>query len=304
MCCEISCPANQNHICCADLREDCFIMMTWNIEMVSKNESDVAIPNMLCVNRAAGSCTIHTHEFLEVVYIHCGSNTQIINGISYEAKKGDVFFINIGDTHEYIGSNSCVLINFIFMPGAVPERISGSKDNLLLPPFVRLSGEQQKNIENVVLTIEMENNRKNFGYEVIVKNYFAILIMLLIRYSCDTEYVADDGDEFKQIADYIDQNFATTSLYDIAKNFSYNSSYFSRRFKDAFGMTYSNYILMKRMKKAKDMLSNTNESIEDISNKCGFRTVSGFYKKFRSYANMTPNMYRKLFPGSKVKNKQ
>ena len=182
------------------------------------------------------------------------------------------------------------------MPGVVSDQIC-SKDRLLLPPFVRFSEEDRKRIEDVVLTIEIENNRKKFGYESIVKNYFAILIVLLIRYSHDTEYVTNESDEFEKIASYIDENFATVSLYDIAKKFSYNSSYFSRRFKDAFGVTYSNYILTKRMEKAKEMLSNTSESIESISNKCGFSTVSAFYKKFRSYTNMTPNDYRRLFPG-------
>ena len=42
----------------------------------------------------------HTHDFIEIVYILRGSATQTVNSESYEARHGDLIFINYGGGDE------------------------------------------------------------------------------------------------------------------------------------------------------------------------------------------------------------
>jgi len=44
---------------------------------------------------------IHTHEFIEIVYIFSGSGKQTIDQAEYNVKKGDLLFINCGQTHSF-----------------------------------------------------------------------------------------------------------------------------------------------------------------------------------------------------------
>ena len=45
--------------------------------------------------------TIHRHDFIEIIYILSGESEQVIDGVSYSVKRGDVLFINYGSTHSF-----------------------------------------------------------------------------------------------------------------------------------------------------------------------------------------------------------
>ena len=47
------------------------------------------------------------------------------------------------------------------------------------------------------------------------------------------------------------------------------------------------------MNKAKNLLTDTNKSVEEISVATGYKTVHNFYSAFRVYNGKTPKQYRK-----------
>ena len=67
---------------------------------------------------------------------------------------------------------------------------------------------------------------------------------------------------------------------------------FSRAFHKAFDMTVRDYILIVRINNAIDMLSNTNYSIVEIAEECGFRSANYFTKVFSAKVGITPTEYR------------
>ena len=52
-------------------------------------------------------------------------------------------------------------------------------------------------------------------------------------------------------------------------------------------------ILLLRMNKAKNLLTDTNKSVEEIAVATGYKTAHNFYSAFRAYNGMTPKEYRK-----------
>lgn len=80
----------------------------------------------------------------------------------------------------------------------------------------------------------------------------------------------------------------------IADNFSMNATYIGRLFKMYTQKSINEFINDVRIKAAKELLKNENNSIDNISKKCGFSNISYFYKVFKNLNGTTPNEYRKI----------
>jgi AraC-like DNA-binding protein len=67
---------------------------------------------------------------------------------------------------------------------------------------------------------------------------------------------------------------------------------FSRVFKEANGLGFTDYVLNKRMSFAKELLDNSQMPITSIGYEAGFKDPSYFARAFKQYANCTPSEYR------------
>ena len=100
--------------------------------------------------------------------------------------------------------------------------------------------------------------------------------------------------ELKDIETYILNNLnKDVSLSSVAKHFYYNPSYFSRYFKNLSGVKYKDYLINLQLTQAKSLLINTNLFIQEIANRCGFKSFTNFLLVFKKHENMTPSEYRK-----------
>ena len=96
-----------------------------------------------------------------------------------------------------------------------------------------------------------------------------------------------------QIAEYLNQNIEQDiSLEQCARHFNYNSNYLSRMFKKQFGKTYTEYMIDKKLERCKELLSETDLSINDISMRLGYNSPQNFIRVFKKYTLLTPGQYR------------
>ncbi len=70
-------------------------------------------------------------------------------------------------------------------------------------------------------------------------------------------------------------------------------SYFSRLFTHELGVNFSQYMAAKKVAWARELLEQTNDSIESISEKLGFSSAAYFIKVFKKCEGITPLLYRK-----------
>ena len=84
---------------------------------------------------------------------------------------------------------------------------------------------------------------------------------------------------------YIEQHLADSlNLATISRVVNYNETYISR---------LSEYISQEKIKKAKQLLSSTNESIQNIAAVTGFDTSQYFSLVFKKMTGVSPSTYRK-----------
>jgi len=81
----------------------------------------------------------------------------------------------------------------------------------------------------------------------------------------------------------------------IAGHVYLNPAYLSRLFRKETGMSLTDYIVDRRMEKAKEALAKTNVKISDIALSVGYANFSHFSKQFKRSTGLTPQEYRKKY---------
>lgn len=82
------------------------------------------------------------------------------------------------------------------------------------------------------------------------------------------------------------------STNSIAVELHCNSDYLGRVFKKAYGLTIISYIKDIRIRYSQQLLLQNENNINEISNLCGFQSVSYFRKTFSSIVGCTPSQFR------------
>lgn len=100
--------------------------------------------------------------------------------------------------------------------------------------------------------------------------------------------------KLQDILRYLDEHYTENiSLDALTEQFFISKYYLSREFKKEFGTTIIQYVLMKRINYAKELLRYSNSSIEEIARLCGIDDASYFNKVFRKMEGCTASEYRK-----------
>lgn len=93
---------------------------------------------------------------------------------------------------------------------------------------------------------------------------------------------------------YIDEHYSESiSLTGLAKHFHFNPSYLSAYFSTHHNLGFSEYLTQVRIRKAKELLENSQISISDISGMVGYTDHSYFCKVFKKKINKSPGSYRR-----------
>lgn len=98
----------------------------------------------------------------------------------------------------------------------------------------------------------------------------------------------------QRVEAYIDRNLAhVTRIETVANLVSLSPSHFSRAFKVTFGITYSRYMIRRRIALAKQMLLTTDTPIAQIAIECGLSDQSHLTRLFTSIVGSPPNAWRR-----------
>ncbi|KUN29753.1 hypothetical protein AQJ23_03115 [Streptomyces antibioticus] len=85
------------------------------------------------------------------------------------------------------------------------------------------------------------------------------------------------------------------SVEHLAQSVAMHPRTFQRRFKEATGLTATEYIQAARIAKARESLELTNEPVAHISRSVGYLDVSNFRRLFQRATGVTPSEYRSRF---------
>jgi AraC family L-rhamnose operon transcriptional activator RhaR len=260
----------------------------------------------------------HVHEFIVLSYMQSGECTQLVDGVEYRTKRGDMLFIGMNQTHQIFLDSPVVQVNILLSSKFWSEELKnvdnfesifalsifnefkGHSDSI--SPIVSFSGAEIPEIEAILSYMLREFENKDIGFRAILKSYTQILITRILRgFSNANKYAAIMlGDAMKRIIEYIDVNLGRRlTLCELAEKCSYNPSYFSRIFKECFGISFTDYLQQRRIYTAMELIREDKLPIESIMEQVGYSDKKSFYRYFKKITSQTPAQYRKSIAETK-----
>ena len=117
----------------------------------------------------------------------------------------------------------------------------------------------------------------------------------LLQRILEREEVDESRDNYRELIQnmmesrYSDSQF---SLVVLSEKLDLSQGYLSVMFKRVFGIPFQDYLLQKRMEKAKILLLTTELKNYEIAEQIGFEDVNYFGMKFKKYYGVTPKQYK------------
>ena len=245
----------------------------------------------------------HHHTECELSTIISGSGIYSVGKKDYTFSAGDVFLFGGDEVHCITDiSENFLLLNIQFKPNLL-----WTDDDALsvLRIFFARNDRFENKIENnthtekiheKILLLHRELTEKRDGYSLMVKYMLYSMLLTLVREynyidaNAEHIYLKNTIKPMKKALDYIDNNLGSNlTLKDIASRASMSPTYFSSVFKKMNSVAPWEYITVKRVEKAIELLRTTNLTKLDIAQRCGFSSSSNFYKAFSKVTGKTPS---------------
>ena len=113
----------------------------------------------------------------------------------------------------------------------------------------------------------------------------------------ETEQCRDE--RLNDIMNYIQENYLTVTLDELAEKMHLSKPYLSKYIKEKSDKTFSEIVKNVRMKKARTLLKNTSMTVESIADSVGYQNVEHFNRLFKKKYDVTPVQYRNSKQGIK-----
>jgi len=103
------------------------------------------------------------------------------------------------------------------------------------------------------------------------------------------------GYRLRRVGDFINENLEhDISLAEIAAVADLSQFHFAREFRKSTGVTPQQFVMQKRIERAKELLARRDLPIVEISLRSGFKNQSHFTTLFRKFTKLTPKTWREL----------
>lgn len=251
--------------------------------------------------------TSHIHQEFELGLLLSGDLTvKTEEGGTAFLTEGDLFLINPMETHEFVSSRSGALILTIqFSPSFLAD-ITPDIRSLRFGHGVRIrdyfAGKPNAYDKLRMVCFELAflyfMHAPGYAYQCLslVAMLFSALQLNLpweIQSEQKVQALQSRTKRLFRIISFIEQNFQRKLLLgELAKEEHLSLTYCSHYFKDAFGMTFQDYVNTKRLEYACELLGTTKRSILDISIESGFSDVRYLNRMFQNLYGCSPKKYR------------
>lgn len=250
----------------------------------------------------------HTHDYVEMIYMCKGSSTHIVNGHSIELSAGELLLLNQSATHEVCAtSKQDVAVNVIILPYFFTDTLEdvGTEKTPLRtflvdclcgkgegPDFFHFCVSEVKPIQNLVENLlwtllgDGPNKRKASRLTM------SLLFLELTAYMQNVAAQNQEDAAVIAVLSYVEANYTSGNLLDIATQLHYDVSWLSREVKRKTGKTFTQILQEKRLSQAAFLLRNTNRKVLDISIAVGYENASFFHKLFQQQFGCSPRQFR------------
>lgn len=244
----------------------------------------------------------HMNEDNMIIYIHSGSGGIVCNERVYPIQEGTICFIGANKYHytmpddvaRYERSKAFVSsVKLSRILSIITEKelfVHHFREQAFV--YAQISKEHMPEAEALFNEMACYSNDEKYR-DIVFVSCFLKLLTLMDQSILDASHCSHRS--ILKAIEYINSNIVNPIGIDSICEYVHLSKYhFCRNFKKATGMTVMQYILNTRIVLAKHMLEKGSLSIIEISELCGFSSISYFCRAFKEKTAMTPLQYKNL----------
>ena len=252
------------------------------------------------------SISLHSHSFYEVMLCRAADRVEyLIGSRQYKIGAGDVVIIPPGISHmpifpedmQYAYDRDILWVNSAFMDKILDLFPGYGTGRLRSPLLLHTKGASFDYISSYFIDGINETLNQKIGYDKIITAHAILIISHILR-------AATDGDGFyfepekptminsliEHIEGHLDERL---NLDEVAAHFYISRGTVNKLFRESMDTTFYKFVTQRRLILAKVLISE-GESMESISQKCGFSDYSTFYKAFKKEYGISPREYAKI----------
>ncbi|MCR4647540.1 MAG: AraC family transcriptional regulator [Lachnospiraceae bacterium] len=260
---------------------------------------DFAVNNLLYVQEAGVLKSLRPHkssreglESILFMIIKDGDGFVRISGREYSVKSGDCVLINCMDKYEHESSeNNPWELSWVHFFGkqAVSFYELFLKENGGQNVFTPVETEGYvKMIENLMALCNDKSVMSEIYANETLTEMFTEIISDVLSLSSKTSDI-----DVSVARTYLNDNFASDNAIDeVCARIGFEKDKIDEAFENAYGISMAEYLKIRRLNVAKEMLRFTIEPETKIASECGIKDYSEFIKMFVDAESMTPEVYR------------
>lgn len=248
----------------------------------------------------------HASKEAMFIYVYSDGGSIVCSEKSYPLKKGVLCFVGAEKYHytmPYIPER--YERSKLFVPAdtfnEILKLLSVNSDKFSSGSFVYalIDESERSTVEGIFRKIKEYEHDAVYGKWILISGIIELLV-LLNKHSF--ENIPAEFGAVSMAVEYINSNIERNITIDeICAEIHMSKYYFCRQFKKATNTTIMKYILKTRIVMAKNMLLNEKLTITEISNRCGFSSVSYFSRVFKEETGVSPLNYKKGGMSSETK---
>lgn len=236
-----------------------------------------------------GSVPLHWHDFYEIEVVTDGVGRHTVNGRTYEWRRGEMHLMRLVDFHEIElpegGEVHLVQIKPALMPEEFLKAMQGEGKALL----TYLSERELSYMDTLCSMLEEQEPYDPRLTEHILS---VILTVFFGKLEVSPPSAADDS-LLGRILLYIGERIRSElSLSELADRFFISKNYLCSYFKRKMGKTVLTYIKECRLGYGAKLLASTSLKSIEISEACGYGSLSNFLRDFKRMYGLSPMQYR------------
>ncbi|TJY39712.1 AraC family transcriptional regulator [Cohnella pontilimi] len=249
----------------------------------------------------------HYHPECELLLVQNGRLDVELSGETYIMTPGDVVILGSSQLHRdrsYGGPLEYIVLQFdlqsFFDQSTIPylQYFNETKVPLSTMNYIfRENPKARLEAADCIHEIHEEAQRKESGYELAVNLLVKKLLLILIRNDDRGLLAGQDRVErirLKPVLDYvesrIDDRIGVEDACRIA-NMSYY--YFVKFFKKVMGMSFTEYVNFRKIKRAEQLLLTRDLSVAEVGDQIGMANMAHFYKMFKRFNGFSPKEFQR-----------
>ena len=243
---------------------------------------------------------MHSHNYHELYFLVSGSRKYFVGHTIYDVSPGDIVIIPQNELHRTSGGVAGYERYALYFSDALTEDFKKEMGNeffekILKLGSVNLPGYAKEKVFSLLKEIEQEQRKSDEFSSLVIKRALYNIFITILRHGSKIKQNSNKKiDAIEQALIYINENYAQDlSLSSVAKISYMEETYFSKRFKKLTGFGFSEYLTHTRIKVAEELLKNSDLSINEISDQCGFSGSNYFGDLFKKINGISPSAYRK-----------